>query len=389
MENKKVFFSYSRADGSDFALRLASELKKAGYNVWIDQEDIRAGSEWDLEIEKALETCDCLLFIESEQSVVSNNVLDEVYYALEQDKKVIPVILHDSKTPFRLQRLQHIDFTKSFDEGLRQLIEELNGKATSDFFQATPPERQKSESKVSLSKMQKISIVIACMAILLFAVIFFSTRNNNITGEPAHREVKRVETPEQEVAVNTNDEPSAKVSEKETVAPPGDNRKEAAETVNLLDAFAGEWKLVEVRPAAGSYKGYLKIEPSGSNKATIKSYVQFFYVKSNDTAFLSVFNGFAGCSNCLLQKDMKLITEDAAVATQVYKILKENDPAIGKAGDTVMNAGSNKSIRAKAMLHLDDRNTVVIKISRDDPAELSHGMVLKPFVYTFRFRKTN
>lgn len=389
MENKKVFFSYSRADGSDFALRLASELKKAGYNVWIDQEDIRAGSEWDLEIEKALETCDCLLFIESEQSVVSNNVLDEVYYALEQDKKVIPVILHDSKTPFRLQRLQHIDFTKSFDEGLRQLIEELNGKATSDFFQATPPERQKSESKVSLSKMQKISIVIACMAILLFAVIFFSTRNNNITGEPAHREVKRVETPEQEVAVNTNDEPSAKLSEKETIAPPGDNREEAAETVNLLDAFAGEWKLVEVRPAAGSYKGYLKIEHSGNNKATIKSYVQFFYLKSNDTAFLSVFNGFAGCSNCLLQKDMKLITEDAAVATQVYKILKEDDPAIGKKGDTVMNAGSNKSIRANTTLHLADRNNVVIKISRDDPAELSHGMVLKPFVYTFRFRKTN
>ncbi|MBA2561324.1 MAG: toll/interleukin-1 receptor domain-containing protein [Chitinophagaceae bacterium] len=86
MNFKNIFFSYSRADASDFALRLAVDLKKEGFNVWIDQQDIRAGSEWDLEIEKALETSDCLLFIESEKSVTSTNVLDEVYYALEQKK---------------------------------------------------------------------------------------------------------------------------------------------------------------------------------------------------------------------------------------------------------------------------------------------------------------
>ena len=52
---EKIFFSYSRADGSEFALRLAVDLKQKGFDVWIDQEDIRAGSEWDIEIEKALE----------------------------------------------------------------------------------------------------------------------------------------------------------------------------------------------------------------------------------------------------------------------------------------------------------------------------------------------
>ncbi len=86
MNFKNIFFSYSRADASDFALRLAVDLKKEGFNVWIDQQDIRAGSEWDIEIEKALETSDCLLFVESEKSVTSTNVLDEVYYALEQKK---------------------------------------------------------------------------------------------------------------------------------------------------------------------------------------------------------------------------------------------------------------------------------------------------------------
>ena len=45
MAKKKIFFSYSRADGSEFALRLAVDLKQKGFDVWIDQEDIRAGSE--------------------------------------------------------------------------------------------------------------------------------------------------------------------------------------------------------------------------------------------------------------------------------------------------------------------------------------------------------
>ena len=70
MEIKNLFFSYSRADGADFALRLAVDLQKEGFNVWIDQQNIRAGSEWDLEIEKALETCDCLLIISGCRSLI-------------------------------------------------------------------------------------------------------------------------------------------------------------------------------------------------------------------------------------------------------------------------------------------------------------------------------
>lgn len=67
MRIHKIFFSYSRVDGAAFALKLAVDLKKEGFDVWIDKEDIRAGSEWDIEIEKALETCDCVLFIETEK----------------------------------------------------------------------------------------------------------------------------------------------------------------------------------------------------------------------------------------------------------------------------------------------------------------------------------
>ena len=39
-------FSYCRVD-SDFALKLAEDLKAAGANVWIDQLDIELGTPWD------------------------------------------------------------------------------------------------------------------------------------------------------------------------------------------------------------------------------------------------------------------------------------------------------------------------------------------------------
>jgi len=48
-----TFISYSR-DNSDFAVRLARDLRAAGFDIWLDQLDIRTGARWDDEVEKAL-----------------------------------------------------------------------------------------------------------------------------------------------------------------------------------------------------------------------------------------------------------------------------------------------------------------------------------------------
>lgn len=48
-----AFFSYCRED-SDFALRLAGDLKEAGASVWLDQLDIVPGQRWDRAVEDAL-----------------------------------------------------------------------------------------------------------------------------------------------------------------------------------------------------------------------------------------------------------------------------------------------------------------------------------------------
>lgn len=397
MQLKKIFFSYSRADGSDFALRLALDLKKEGFNVWIDQQDIRAGSEWDLEIEKALETCDCLLFVETEKSVISNNVLDEVYYALEQKKKVIPVILQDSKTPFRLQRLQHVDFTKDYNEGLAHLIKELKGNAATDFFQPGEFNIQQRNAKSFFTKTSSLILIITLVVIIIAAAVMYSAKNKEVVNDSSDKIVNANDTTtgvEDVVDVDSkmpikSETRGAEEAEKKTVKSGTGNKTAIKRTVNLNATFAGDWQLVDVEPKAASQNGYLKIEELDEKKVKIKTYVQFYYTKTNDTAFLSIFNGFAGCASCVLLEDMKITAEDIAVATQQYKILKNDQQGIGKSGDTIMNAGSNKSIRASVTLHLVNDNSIIIKVQRTTPAELAHGMVLEPFVYSFRFRKVD
>lgn len=123
-----IFFSYSRSD-SAFVLKLAKDLRDAGVPVWLDQLDIAPGSHWDASIQKALQTSKTLLIILSPNSVASENVMDEVSYALEEDKRVIPILLSNCDTPFRLRRLQRIDFTCDYKTGFNYLLQHIGAKA--------------------------------------------------------------------------------------------------------------------------------------------------------------------------------------------------------------------------------------------------------------------
>ena len=125
MSSNHVFFSYSR-DDSEFVLDLAKKLRAAGRNVWLDQLDIETGERWDSSIEKALEKADVLLVVLSKTSVDSNNVMDEVSFALEEGKRILPVLYEDCDIPFRLRRLQFADFTTDVDSGMETLFKALD-----------------------------------------------------------------------------------------------------------------------------------------------------------------------------------------------------------------------------------------------------------------------
>ena len=129
-----TFISYSRKD-KEFALAFARELKSAGYAVWLDQLDIPTGARWDDEVENALHDCDIFLIILTPASISSENVKDEIGYAIDYGKRILPVLLEECAVPLRLRRFQYVDFTKmEFGEGVKrakQLLETLiNNRAT-------------------------------------------------------------------------------------------------------------------------------------------------------------------------------------------------------------------------------------------------------------------
>ena len=123
-EPQTAFFSYSR-DDSDFALRLAEDLKAAGASVWLDQTDIAPGQEWDNAVEDALSQSPRVLLVLSPASVKSRNVRNEITFALEAHKAIVPVLYQDCPIPLQLVRLQRIDFRTDYDRGLKTLLRTL------------------------------------------------------------------------------------------------------------------------------------------------------------------------------------------------------------------------------------------------------------------------
>ena len=266
--------------------------------------------------------------------------MDEVYYALEENKTVIPVIINESKAPFRIKRLQHISFIDDYEAGLKNLKDNLSGAAL-------PELDDKSFEKKPLSNIisSKYLIGLLVLVIIVSGLFYFMRSGNNASNKT-------------DVPVITNED------------------------------FTGNWVLANMDPNMTERKGYLKIEDAGNGKLNIKTSVQFYYQRTNDTAYLEVFNTFAQCNGCMLKDEITLDDKQVDVGAHRYITLKENEPGKGKAGDTVLNAGLNNDVRAVITLHLTKEN-VFIKIAAADSTGASYGITIPPFAYTFFFKKDN
>jgi TIR domain-containing protein len=118
------FLSYSRAD-EKIALRLASDLRDRGVAMWLDQLDIRPSEHWDRAIERAVRECRGLVVILSPRSVASDNVADEISFAIDSGKSVLPVMIERCTLPLRLTRMQVVDATDNYERALQQCVDEL------------------------------------------------------------------------------------------------------------------------------------------------------------------------------------------------------------------------------------------------------------------------
>ncbi len=162
----RYFISYSRRD-LDFVMRLAQDLRANSIDIWLDKLDIEVGQPWDREIEKALQECAGFLYVISPDSVSSENVMDEVSYAIGKDKKIIPIYHRECEVPFRVSRLQRVDFTGEYAASFENLLSSINQsrayvKSTQDAVLSSP--------KVSAKKRWSPSVILGIVVLLLSSV---------------------------------------------------------------------------------------------------------------------------------------------------------------------------------------------------------------------------
>lgn len=125
--SKSYFLSYSRTDEA-FALRFATDLRDRGIAMWVDQLDIQPSEHWDRAIERAVHECGGLVVLLSPRSVQSDNVADEISFAIDHGKSVLPVMIERCRLPLRITRMQVIDAVGAYERALDQCAGVLSGE---------------------------------------------------------------------------------------------------------------------------------------------------------------------------------------------------------------------------------------------------------------------
>ena len=91
--SKDVFVSYGREDEvKKFVRKLKKDLESAQLSVWLDEEDIPAGTEWPRVIGIALSECKALIAVLTKKYVSSRFCKSELYVACTNQKPIFPLI---------------------------------------------------------------------------------------------------------------------------------------------------------------------------------------------------------------------------------------------------------------------------------------------------------
>src|SRR4051812_6592486 len=120
----KLFLSYSRKDAR-LAKRFTQWLEQRGHDVWRDEDDIRGGASFSLEIERALKDCDAVLVLWSVNSVQSAWVRDEAGFGRDAGK-LIPFSLDETDPPLGFRQLQSIALPSWKNRGGPSNVEQIN-----------------------------------------------------------------------------------------------------------------------------------------------------------------------------------------------------------------------------------------------------------------------
>ena len=125
-----LFLSYAREDQKD-ATKLFEDLRNYGINIWADFDSLRPGSNWEIEIERAIKESHYFLALLSSNSVTKKgHIQKETKIALkildeftEEDIFIIPIRLNECVPSYeKLRALHRVDMFPSWDEGVDKIL---------------------------------------------------------------------------------------------------------------------------------------------------------------------------------------------------------------------------------------------------------------------------
>jgi hypothetical protein len=125
-----LFISYARED-KEFVSRLHDALEKRERNIWVDWEGIPPTAEWLAEIYGAIDASEAFVFVLTPDSVASEVCGTELQHAIEQNKRLIPLVFRDADSqliPDSLRELNWIFIREGddFEQAVDTLIEALD-----------------------------------------------------------------------------------------------------------------------------------------------------------------------------------------------------------------------------------------------------------------------
>ncbi|MEO8613062.1 MAG: HEAT repeat domain-containing protein [Chloroflexota bacterium] len=122
-----VFVAYKHEE-KPFVDMLIRQVEMAGFKVWVDAEQLRAGENWREEINYAIKDSFALVVVVTPDAKISEFVTYEWAFAQGAGVKVIPIMLHETfRLHPQLELLQYLDFTDQarppWDKLIRRLYE--------------------------------------------------------------------------------------------------------------------------------------------------------------------------------------------------------------------------------------------------------------------------
>lgn len=171
-----VFLSYDHADARR-AAPIAAALEQAGHAVWWDQR-IDAGSEYNAEIELAVERADAVVVLWSERSVRSAWVRDEAAEGRDRGK-LVPASIDGAKPPMGFRQYQTIDLSKR--KNVDELLRVIGGLALP---REPAPSTHRAPAPQTRASAVKWPLLATVAALLVFGAALIGWRMGNRQSAP-------------------------------------------------------------------------------------------------------------------------------------------------------------------------------------------------------------